>query len=44
MTRNIEFLEDEDSSNTIDISNTSDWFHFQKLDGPQDDPFKIDLE
>ena len=43
MTRNIEFLEDEDSSNTIDISNTSDWFHFQKAE-ESEDPFKIGLE
>ena len=43
--KRLESIEDEiDSVSTIDISNTSDWFHFQKLDGPQDDPFKIGLD
>ena len=43
--KRLESIEDEiDTVSTIDISNTSDWFHFQKLDGPQDDPFKIGLE
>jgi hypothetical protein len=45
MTKRLESIEDEiDNVNTIDISNTSDWFYFQKLDGPQDDPFKIGLD
>ena len=44
MTRKVEFLEDEiDNGNTIDISNTTDWFHFQKSE-EHEDPFKIGLD
>ena len=44
MNRKVEFLEDEiDNGNTIDISNTSDWFHFQKSE-EHEDPFKIGLD
>lgn len=41
----IKFEEDENSENTIDISNSSDWFRFKKSeDLPSNDPFSIDLE
>ena len=44
MTRKVEFMEDEiDSVNTIDISNTADWFHFEKAQ-ESEDPFKIGIE
>ena len=44
MNRKVEFLEDEiDSVDTINISNTADWFHFQKAE-EHDDPFKVGLD
>ena len=44
MTRKVEFMEDEiDNVSTIDISNTADWFHFEKAQ-ESEDPFKIGVE
>ena len=44
MTKRVEFIEDEiDSVNTIDISNTTDWFSFKKSE-EHEDPFNMGLE
>ena len=39
----IEFMDDEESSSTIDISNSADWFMFKK-EKEHIDPFNIGLE
>jgi len=41
----MQFIEDENSDNTIEISNNSDWFKFKSSsDVISNDPFQIDLE
>jgi PBSX family phage portal protein len=39
----IEFMDDEESSNTIDVSNAADWFMFKK-EKEHIDPFNIGVE
>jgi len=41
----MQFIEDENSENTIEISNNSDWFRFKNAsETVSNDPFNIDLE
>lgn len=40
----VEFLNENNSENIVDISNTADWFSFKKDEKRSDDPFSIGLE
>jgi PBSX family phage portal protein len=40
----MEFINEEDSQNIIDISNTADWFSFKKEANSSNDPFAVDVE
>ena len=40
----MEFINEEDSQNIIDISNTADWFSFKKEANSSNDPFAVDIE
>jgi PBSX family phage portal protein len=40
----VEFLNEDNSENIVDISNTADWFSFKKDEKSSDDPFSMGLE
>jgi len=40
----VEFLNENNSENIVDISNTADWFSFKKDEQRSDDPFSMGLE
>ena len=40
----VEFLNENNSENIVDISNTADWFSFKKDEKSSDDPFSMGLE
>jgi PBSX family phage portal protein len=40
----VEFLNENNSENIVDISNTADWFSFKKDEKRSDDPFSMGLE
>ena len=40
----VEFLNEDNSENIVDISNTADWFSFKKDEKRSEDPFSMGLE
>ncbi len=40
----VEFLNEDNSENIVDISNTADWFSFKKDEKSSNDPFSMGLE